>query len=339
MTSKSTTYFRLILSYLWLILLPFCTLLESVEQNQDTLARETELLKERSKDLIQFYDLKNGEDIREITADLLNSPLIIESRKPAIRANERRIFVFTYPSDGLMIKGLISYIPNPQKQRTMILTRGGNNFIALLDPASRLMNLETYTVISSALRGAVSEGRDEFGGEDVNDIKNLIDYIPILEEKLQIHLQKEKMIMLGPSRGAMQMFLFLSRYPEMQSQFAKIVSLSGILDIRQYIRERPDMKTMFIQDFGLIEKGNLDEWADRRDPLLTADKIRRDLPILILQGSADNRVSLEHGYNMVSTLQSNENEVTYWEIDGGNHCLSNMDDLTSRIYSWVENGK
>ena len=136
----------------------------------------------------------------------------------------------------------------------------------------------------SAYCWGASEGEDEYGGQDVNDVKNLIDFIPHLEQRLNAIFQKEKMHFLGGSRGGMQMFLALVRFPELQTRVAKIVSLSGMLDMCQCLATRPDMKTMFIKELGLVENVNEDEeeWINERAPLLAADKIDPNLLILII---------------------------------------------------------
>jgi len=61
-----------------------------------------------------------------------------------------------------------------------------------------------------------------------------------------------------------------------------------------------------------------------------------ELPILIIQGTNDDRVSLEEGYAMVDKLQSAGSKVTYWEIKGGRHCLNNVTNRTRLILNWLE---
>ena len=39
---------------------------------------------------------------------------------------------------------------------------------------------------------------------------------------------------------------------------------------------------------------------------------------------------------MVSRLQANGQNVSYWEIEGGVHCLTNIEDRVNRILSWVD---
>lgn len=308
----------------------------SSHEEEERLRLESQRIYERSLQIAKFYELPAGQDLKEITAELLESPLISEMSKDNIRAFDRRIFLFSYPSDGLQIKGIVSFVPNPQDQPMLVVLRGGNRIFGLLNPASDLICAGQYTVLATAYRGGVSEGVDEFGGRDVNDVKQLMDYLPELEQKLHLSLQNENMFLLGGSRGGMEMFLTLGRFPELQNRFKKVVSLSGLLDMQACIAGRRDMKEMFIADFGLIENVNEELWMAERNPILTADKMRTDLPILIIQGTQDNRVGLEEGYHMVSQLQAHGCAVTYWEIEGAEHCLINIDDRVPQILQWLE---
>lgn len=283
-----------------------------------------------------IYSLPENADFVEITDKLLASESVKEERKQDIIDYGRRIFVFRYPSDGLMIKGAISFVPHPEEHPTMVVLRGGNKMFSVVNPGSDLMNPKEYTVITTTYRDGLSEGTDEYGGNDVNDVKNLIAFFPKLEEALQVSIQKDNMFLLGFSRGGMEMFLTLSRYPELQSHFSKVVSLTGLLDIRQTIKARDDMKEMFVEEFGYQEGINDAEWLDYRDPILTADKIDTDLPILIIQGTEDIRITLAEGRHMVEQLLAHGNNLTYWEIEGGTHGLLEMPDRMSLILEWLE---
>lgn len=192
-------------------------------------------------------------------------------------------------------------------------------------------------MIAPLYRGGLSEGQDEFGGADVNDINNLINFIPKLEEKLNVSFQPSDVFMIGASRGALEMFLSLARFPDLQNKVDKIVSLSGILDLRELMQSRPDMTDMFKTEFGLIPGVNEEEWINYRDPLLTAPQIRKDLPILILEGTDDIRTNPEEGRHMLQKLEdSGHQNVTYWELQGGQHALSNMSDRMDLIAGWLE---
>jgi dipeptidyl aminopeptidase/acylaminoacyl peptidase len=303
------------------------------DRNNNKLLEENKKITEISTRLAQLYKLDNEELFKDITKEVLASPdLSIEARN-ALTSSNRQIYLFWYPSDGLKIKGFISYVPNAESNPLLILLRGGNREFALLHPGTTLASYKNYTVVSTTYRGGVSEGRDEFGGADVNDVKNLMDFIPHLTELLHIP-HPTHTYMMGFSRGGMQMFLALSRFPELQWQVEKIVSLSGILDIQQQIQVRPDMKQMFQDDFGYSPESDCSDWVDQRNPILTTSLIRTDLPILIIQGTKDDRVSLFEGYQMIQSL--NNHQVTYKEIDDGNHGLFNIPNRMQIIGEWLE---
>jgi len=303
----------------------------------ESLAKENKEIADFSQKISQFYQLSTNEKWRDITKEILESPLTHEPAKKAIQEHQRRIIVFIYPSDGLKIKGFLSYTPHPETHPLIILYRWGNRQFALMNPGLDLATFGEYTVISSTLRGGVSEGKDEFGGKDVNDMKNLIEFIPDLARELNIDLDPHCTFMIGPSRGGLEMFQTLARYPEIQNRVTKIVAFSAILDLHQQIQDRPDdMKSMFVKDFGMDPK-NPESWINARDPLKTVTRIKKSLPILIVQGTKDPRINLKEGYHMIDALKkAGHTAVNYWEVPGGNHVLSNTPQAMKTISQWLE---
>ena len=268
----------LFLFYLILLICPFNEALIGKESNKldnESCIQESEKLRELFSEYAKFYEMPFDVEIKDITEELLKSPYVNDAQKQSIKNFNRRTLVFIYPSDGFKIKGLISFVPEPQNYPLLVFLRGGNRVFGILNPGWDLMCPEQYTVISTTYRGGVSEGIDEFGGDDVNDVKNLINFIPELENKIGVNFQNQKMFLLGGSRGGMQMFLALARFPELQTLFSKIVSLSGMLDIHQCIASRSDMEEMFIKDFGLEKGVNDEEWINKRDPFLAANLLTR----------------------------------------------------------------
>lgn len=307
------------------------------QKNEAQLERENQIISDYSQRMEAFYELQNGDKWREITEEVLTSPDTSVESKKAIRNYKRRIFVFKYPSDHLWVKGFISFTPNPIHHPLLILYRWGNRKFGLMNPGVLLATYKDYTVISSTLRGGVSEGIDEFGGADVNDIKNLMDFIPCIAEELGIQLYPSCIFMLGPSRGGLEMFLALARFPELQHRVNKVVALSAILDLHQLIRDRPkDMETMLRSQFGLQDGKKGGAWIAKRNPLNTVPYLRRSLPILIVQGTNDNRISLAEGHHMVEALKQGGHHVNYWEIQNGNHVLMNTPYIMHDIVHWLE---
>ena len=133
------------------------------------------------------------------------------------------------------------------------------------------------------------------------------------------------------------MFLTLAHFPELQKRVNKVVALSAILDLHQLIHDRAtDMKTMLERQFGLQEGAKGKEWIEKRNPLNTVPYLHPSLPILVIQGTADQRISLEEGHRMVDALKQTGHDVSYWEIKGGNHALTNHPYIMNDIAHWLE---
>ncbi len=303
----------------------------SASKYQKRQALEDEEAAQLTRQLKRYYKRFEGKGIVEITDEMRKDKSFPYSRKRA-QHTDRRFFIFEYPSDGLMVKGYLSIAPECEKQPLLVFLRGGNCYLGLMHPGWGYSYFGNYTVIAPLYRGAANEGVDEYGGADVNDVKNLIDYIPTLEKKLGITISKQKKYILGASRGGMQMILALTRFPELQSYFEKGVSLSGLLDIEEQMRNRWCMRMMYTHSFGY----NGMEWIKKRSPIYQVDKISKDFPVLIMQGSEDDRVSTSEGYEMLHRLKERGCQVDHLEVEGGDHCLENVHDTFAYIQRWFE---
>jgi dipeptidyl aminopeptidase/acylaminoacyl peptidase len=324
------------------VLFSFAVLFFSTSYSEERSRQE--ILKEEGKGVYeeclriasQFYSLEEGEELKEITEAILISSDTKDSIKQTITTTDRRFFLFNYPSDGYQVKGYISFVPNSIENNLLVFLRGGNRIFGLSHPATGITCIKDYTVIATAYRGGVSEGIDQFGGDEVNDVHNLLLFLPTLSEKLELHFHPKNTYILGGSRGGMEMFLALGRSPFLQQQVTKAASLSGLLDIEEMMIYREDMKQMFIRDFGLIPGENEESWIHLRNPINSVPNLRMDLPFLIIQGTNDLRVSLNEGYHMVAKLQENGNPIDYIEIPEGDHCLSNQSNRMELIADWFE---
>ena len=108
-------------------------------RNEKILREEEERMTAYCLEFAKFYELPEGRDLGEITDKLLSSHLVKERQKQAIRDFDRRFFVFHYPSDGLKIKGIISFVSSPHEHPMLVLLRGGNH--CLRNKAETLNNI------------------------------------------------------------------------------------------------------------------------------------------------------------------------------------------------------
>jgi dipeptidyl aminopeptidase/acylaminoacyl peptidase len=188
-----------------------------------------------------------------------------------------------YASDGLKVVGFIWKPKNTagRKLPLVIVNRGGNPNLSLLTPQSFYYPYVTngFVVIGSQYRGADGgEGRDEFGGADVNDVLNLIPLARSLG-----YVDMNNVFMHGASRGGMQSFLAVKKGIPVNA-----VAVTGALtDLPAAAKERPGVAERVWARLIPGFTGNAEEAMRERSAVHFADRI--NVPVLILQGGADWR--------------------------------------------------
>lgn len=89
-------------------------------QSQDALDKESQQIREKSLEIAKLYQLPKGMQIKEITSDVLANSTTSSSQKARLLHYGRKIFLFQYPSDGLLVKGFISFTPHSTHQPLLI---------------------------------------------------------------------------------------------------------------------------------------------------------------------------------------------------------------------------
>ncbi len=119
----------------------------------------------------------------------------------------------TYLSDGLRIKGFVLAPKKEGRYPVLMWNRGGcRENVGVLTRYGLARWVAPfadwgYVVVGSQYRGAPgSEGKDEFGGADVNDVMNLL---PLLEALP--NADPSRIGMAGFSRGALMTYLALTK--------------------------------------------------------------------------------------------------------------------------------
>ena len=265
----------------------------------------------------EMYKSVHRKELVEITEELLASDSVHLDVKRLILEKGRRVFLFEYPSDGMQIKGYISFVPKAQEQNLLVFMRGGSGVYDVKSPGDRINFWGDHTIISSTYRSGPSPGRDEFGGRDVVDVKNLVDHIPRLEQQLGISFTQKEKIAVGFSRGGMQLFLALKRFPELGDYFDRAVSVCGVLDLEHFSKGNPFFARLI--RFTLLQRIN-QSWIDARNPLKICHTFPKGLPLLVIQGTNDQLVALSEGKEMVSRLRAQGVSVSYREKEGVSHC-------------------
>src|ERR1044071_10354303 len=144
----------------------------------------------------------------------LKTPLVLltpeqfaQRQKEAERVDCRHI---KYMSDGLKVAGYIWKPKNAtDKLPLIIFNRGGNGEFGKALPWQNIWRfaLDGFVVIATQLRGSDGgDGKDEFGGADVDDVLNVIP----LAASLGV-ADMRNVFLLGWSRGGMETTIALKR--------------------------------------------------------------------------------------------------------------------------------
>jgi dipeptidyl aminopeptidase/acylaminoacyl peptidase len=204
-----------------------------------------------------------------------------------------------YMSDGLEINGLL-YAPENIVSRTLpvvILNRGGNRDFTAWTPwrfirTAYPLGQAGFVVLASQYRGGGgSQGQDEFGGADVDDVLN-----QILTAKSFSYADTNNVFMLGISRGGMMTYLSIKHNAKIRAAAV----LSGLADLRQNLSVRPEMRKEFVETIPAFEQHEAESLQDR-SAVLWADKI--DVPVLLMHGTADWRVYAVEALHLAQELQ------------------------------------
>ena len=240
-----------------------------------------------------------------------------------------------YVSDGLKVKAYLTYPDDNKKHPAIIYNRGGNREFAKLTPKKMARLLARvaswgYVVVGSQYRGNDGgEGREEFGGADVNDVLNLI---PLLESLPNV--DTSKLAIYGRSRGGMMTYLSLMR----TNRFKAAVVIAGATDLRSMNESRGnEMEAWVYSEL-------LPDYWDYKDSLLTirstitrVDEICKTTPILLLHGTADWRVQPEETLNLAIEFQKHKIPYRLMMFEGDDHGLTKYRmEQYAAIKSWLD---
>ena len=240
----------------------------------------------------------------------------------------------TYLSDGLKVKGYMTKPKVDGHYPCVIYNRGGNKEFGKLNEYKAVFILARmanwgYVVVGSQYRGNDGgEGKEEFGGSDVNDILNLV---PTLAQEEQS--DTSKIALYGWSRGGMMTYLTLTK----SCRFKAAVVGGGLSDLWAFMRTRQDtIETVFaenIPDYAMNTKASLDS----RSAIRQVDKMCKTTPILMLHGTADWRVVPEMALDLSKAFIQTGIPHRLVMFEGGNHGLSaHRLEVNAMVKSWLE---
>ena len=226
------------------------------------------------------------------------------------------IFNITYYSDGLKVNGYMIE-PRPKgKYPCVIYNRGGNREFGMLSGfnlalQTSMIARKGYVIIASNYRGnGGGEGNEEFGGNDVNDVLNLISSLSKIEKA-----DTSKIGMFGWSRGGMMTYIALTKTDRIK---AAVVG-GAISDNFKLIQDRKEMETNVLSELIPNYEQTKELSLKKRSAIKWVDKFPTNVPILIMHGGSDWRVKPEHSLELAIEFEKYRIPYRLIIFEGANH--------------------
>ena len=181
---------------------------------------------------------------------------------------------------------------------------------------------------ASNYRGSLgSEGTDEFGGRDVDDVTNAIRVFDQLE-----FADRDRIGMWNHSRGGMMTYLALTKTDRIR---AAVIG-AGSTDLERWISMRPEMETEVVAQ-------TIPNWTTERAKAIAArsairfvDRLPKNVPILLVHGTADWRVDPRDLMDMAQSLFATRRPFRLLLIEGADHLISERrDDYYLAARDWL----
>lgn len=226
---------------------------------------------------------------------------IIHKQKYPSPNPKLNVFLLTYWSDGLKVKGFLVEPINGETYPGFLYLRGGIKNVGKVR-IGRIIQFaaQGFVVFAPFYRGNLGgEGREDFALQDRADANNGA-------KLLQAHPQVNGIInVFGFSRGGVMALWTAIEVPGIH----KVVCWGGVSDVTYTYKERKDLRRMLKRVVG----GTPNKYPERyeaRTPLLRLSEIQS--PVLIIHGAHDENVSVKHAYMLESRLRDLNKPVMSW---------------------------
>jgi dipeptidyl aminopeptidase/acylaminoacyl peptidase len=249
--------------------------------------------------------------------------------------DEVEIYRMAHISDGNLVTGFVAMPKKKGNYPCVVFNRGGNREFGRLLVAHGTDILapiaaKGYIVAASNYRGnSGSEGMEEFGGADVNDVLNLIDSMSELEMA-----DTSRVGLVGVSRGGMMNYIAL-RKTERQNIKA-VASIGGVSDFGLTIEHHPE-----IDD---VASELIPNWHEEREQAIIErsavqwpQELPADVPLLIMHSKTDAHVYYDQVVHFADSLENHNVPYQLVSYEDDTHGLSNhKKEVFERITSWFD---
>lgn len=230
-----------------------------------------------------------------------------------------------YNSEGYFVEGYVAEPKDTEGKKFPIIlwNRGGDAKSGRLDDflATGILGEIAswgYIVIASQYRR-----NDEFGGKEISDILNILKIgmtIPSFDG--------ENIGVEGWSRGGMMTYQLLTKLSFLKCA----IVVAGLADLRSNFERNKWLKAKFYQMFEGADEKKINEEIEKRSAVDFFDMIRPEIPLLLIHGTADNKISYEDSVLMHKKLSEFiRAEIKLEKIENGDHYLRKERDAVRKL--------
>ena len=282
---------------------------------------------------------QNGKLISKELVDLSKEPFWPKIAKndtiiPKFRyLDSVNIFKIRYLSDSIVVSGFLCQPKKMGKYPVILFNRGGNrehgkNTVLSMTVFGSRLAARGYVMLATNYRGVDgAQGKDEFGGNDINDILNLVETSKTLEKA-----DSTRIGLFGWSRGGMMTYLALKT----SSIFKTAVIGNGPSNMFKVAEERPEMeKKVFAECIPNYWK-NRDKELTKRSAIKWVDSLPKNTSILLLCGTRDKKVNPQHSRNMAEKLIELDYNCQIKELDTNHKFGDKQKELFVILNNWFK---
>lgn len=236
----------------------------------------------------------------------------------------------TYASDGLKVTAYL-YKPREIKSGTLpaiIFNRGsgpmGDSAPLLISLFHRLAS-NGFVILAPQYRGSDGgEGKDEIGGADLDDVKNLVPLAKSLG-----YVDMNNLFMYGESRGGMMTYQAIR-----DGLHINAAAVFGAFTDLEIMNQSPYVQKVIPEIWPDYEKRK-EEIIRRRSAKYWPDQL--SVPLLIMNGGADPQVDPSQPLQLAEQLQHLSKTYELIIYAGDNHVLAkNRYDRDNRTIAWFK---
>jgi len=275
-------------------------------------------------------------EISQIEFHQIKSKLLTIHKSDLVEIMEQNsekidLYKITYLSNEHKVHGYISKSKASSDDPVIIFNRGGSKDYSILKSsffyggACASLVLQGYTVIASQYSGCDgSEGKDEHGGAELDDVLVLKEIIDQLD-----WVNKNKIGMFGISRGGLMTYLSLTKVNWIKAA----VTWGGRSNMNNQLDKRTEMIEWTKDMFDNTDQNEI----DNRSPVKFTDKFCEATPLLIMHGTADWRVDPMDSIELATNLLKNKKPFRLMLLEGADHGLSELKKLAiNSTISWFD---